>query len=101
MPGAGARRLERWVAWRCRVLALPYGDQALLIGKEFYREIGGYRALPLMEDVDLVRRIGRARLVLLDATSDPPRLLCDDVRDELARGGKTVLDAYAAAARRK
>jgi rSAM/selenodomain-associated transferase 2 len=68
MPGAGARRLERWVAWRCRVLALPYGDQALLIGKEFYREIGGYRALPLMEDVDLVRRIGRARLVLLDAT---------------------------------
>ena len=26
-----ARRLERLVAWRCRVLALPYGDQALLI----------------------------------------------------------------------
>ena len=22
-----ARRLERLVAWRCRVLALPYGDQ--------------------------------------------------------------------------
>jgi len=44
---------------------------------------------------------GIPSLVLLDAHSDPPRLLCDDVRDELARGGKTVLEAYAAAARRK
>lgn len=67
MAGAGARRLERWVAWRSRALALPYGDQALLIGKDFYHEIGGYRAVPIMEDVDLVRRIGRARLVMLDA----------------------------------
>ncbi len=65
LPGAGARRLERWVAWRSRVLALPYGDQALLIATPFYREIGGYCPLPLMEDVDLVRRIGRARLVML------------------------------------
>jgi hypothetical protein len=27
--------------------------------------VGGVRALPLMEDVDLVRRVGRARLVAL------------------------------------
>ena len=29
-----ARRLERLVAWRCRVLALPYGDQGLLIHRD-------------------------------------------------------------------
>ncbi|MGE5148421.1 MAG: TIGR04283 family arsenosugar biosynthesis glycosyltransferase [Candidatus Eiseniibacteriota bacterium] len=63
----GARRMERLVAWRGRVLGLPYGDQGLLIGRAFYDRLGGFRALPLMEDVDIVRRIGRKRLVLLDA----------------------------------
>jgi rSAM/selenodomain-associated transferase 2 len=57
-----ARRLERQVAWRCRTLALPYGDQGLLIARSLYASVGGYRPLPLMEDVDLVRRLGRARL---------------------------------------
>jgi rSAM/selenodomain-associated transferase 2 len=62
-----ARRLERLVAWRCRAFGLPYGDQGLLIERGFYQQIGGFRAMPLMEDVDLVRRIGRHRLVALDA----------------------------------
>lgn len=62
---AAARRLERLVAWRCRAFALPYGDQGLLMGRAFHDRLGGYRDWPLMEDVDLVRRIGRARLVAL------------------------------------
>ncbi|HEV7997647.1 MAG TPA: TIGR04283 family arsenosugar biosynthesis glycosyltransferase [Stellaceae bacterium] len=59
---AVARRLERTVAWRCRVLALPYGDQGLLISRALYDEVGGFAPLPLMEDVDLARRLGRRRL---------------------------------------
>lgn len=62
-----ARRVERLVDWRCRTFGLPYGDQGLLIERAFYRQLGGFRALPLMEDVDLVRRIGRRNLVALDA----------------------------------
>jgi len=62
-----ARRWERAVAWRSRALGLPYGDQGLLIARRFYEDLGGFRPLPLMEDVDLVRRIGRRRLVALDA----------------------------------
>ena len=46
---------------------LPYGDQGLLIHRDLYRAVGGYRRLPLMEDVDLVRRIGRDNLVPLAA----------------------------------
>lgn len=64
-----ARRLERWVAWRVAALALPYGDQGLLIHRALYDRIGGYRPLPLMEDVDLVRRLGRRRLTVLDASA--------------------------------
>jgi rSAM/selenodomain-associated transferase 2 len=62
-----ARRIERLVAWRSRTLGLPYGDQGLLIARAFYRQLGGFRDLPLMEDVDLARRIGRRNLVPLDA----------------------------------
>lgn len=64
-----ARRLEGWVSWRVRRLGLAYGDQGLLIHRDFYRAIGGFRPLPLMEDVDLIRRIGRQRLVVLDANA--------------------------------
>jgi rSAM/selenodomain-associated transferase 2 len=66
-PAPEARRLEAMVAWRCRWLGLPYGDQGLLIGRDFYRALGGYEAIPLMEDVALIRRIGRKRLVALPA----------------------------------
>lgn len=60
-----ARRLERIVAWRCRTLSLPYGDQGLLIARALYDAVGGFAALPLMEDVDLARRLGRRRLLPL------------------------------------
>ncbi len=60
-----ARRLERIVAWRSRALGLPYGDQGLILSRDFYRALGGFPPLVLMEDVALVRRIGRRRLVAL------------------------------------
>ena len=63
--GVRPRLLEGLVALRCATLRLPYGDQGLLIPKRLYEEIGGYRPLALMEDVDLVRRLGRRRVVLL------------------------------------
>lgn len=63
----GARRVERLAAWRCHALGLPYGDQGLLISRAHYERLGGFRPLPLMEDVDLVRRIGRNDLVPLEA----------------------------------
>lgn len=62
---AAARRAEFWVAVRCAALKLPYGDQGLLISRDFYQALGGYAEAPLMEDVDLVRRIGAARLTIL------------------------------------
>ena len=67
LPGRAARRLERFVSWRCRVFGLPYGDQGLLISRRLYDEIGGFRPIALMEDVDMARRLGRRRIVMLDA----------------------------------
>jgi rSAM/selenodomain-associated transferase 2 len=59
----GATRVANWANWRSKRWGLPYGDQGLLINKGFYEHLGGYTEMPLMEDVDLVRRIGRHRLV--------------------------------------
>jgi rSAM/selenodomain-associated transferase 2 len=64
-----ARRLERLVAWRCRLFALPYGDQGLLMHRDLLQQVGGIKPLPLMEDVDLVRRLGRRRLLPLDVAA--------------------------------
>ena len=37
------------------------------MSRAFYGSLGGFAEIPLMEDVDMVRRIGRMRLVFLDA----------------------------------
>ncbi|MBM3523289.1 MAG: glycosyltransferase [Alphaproteobacteria bacterium] len=68
-PAPAARRIERLVRWRCALLALPYGDQGLLISKTLYEAVGGFRSLPLMEDVDLIRRLGRRRVAPLGAVA--------------------------------
>jgi hypothetical protein len=62
-----ARRVERLAALRCRLLGLPYGDQGLLISRALYEYLDGFKPLPLMEDVELVRRVGAKNLVPLDA----------------------------------
>jgi glycosyltransferase involved in cell wall biosynthesis len=65
--GGEARRAEVMAALRSWLLALPFGNQGLLIPKRLYIRVGGYRALARLEDADLVRRIGRGRLVQLRA----------------------------------
>ena len=57
------RLLEQAVAWRSRWRQRPYGDQGLLIHCGLYTAVGGYRPIPLMEDLDLVQRLAaRSRL---------------------------------------
>lgn len=48
---------ESYVFLRTRLTKIPFGDQAIFIRRDFFDEIGGYRDLPLMEDVDLMQRI--------------------------------------------
>jgi rSAM/selenodomain-associated transferase 2 len=67
--GWQARVLEAMVAIRCAVFGLPYGDQGLLISRKLFDDVGGFRDLPLMEDVDLVRRLGRRRLAPLSVAA--------------------------------
>jgi rSAM/selenodomain-associated transferase 2 len=63
---AEAKRVVFWARLRGRVMKLPYGDQGLLISRFFYDGLGGYPDIPLMEDVEIMRRIGPQRLVLFE-----------------------------------
>lgn len=81
-----AAKLENTVAWRCSKHALPYGDQGLLIHRGFLNALGGYAAIPIMEDVELVRRItkthGDNALINLeaDAVTSADKFLRDGYR---------------------
>lgn len=70
----------RWIEWgvrlRVRLFDLPYGDQALFVRRAIFEDLGAYRELPLMEDVDFVvrlRRRGRLDHLRVPATTSPRR----------------------------
>ena len=52
-----ARLLEFGVRLRMLIFRLPYGDQALFIRRDVFSKLGGYSDVPIMEDVDLIRRL--------------------------------------------
>jgi len=49
-----------WVAdVRSRVTRFPYGDQALFVRRDAFRRAGGFPDQPIMEDLELSRRLRR------------------------------------------
>ena len=65
-PGLSPRAIEAAVRLRCALFSMPYGDQALFLRSATFSSLGGFAEIPLMEDLDLVRRaraIGRVRVV--------------------------------------
>lgn len=91
--GALPRTLEALVSLRTRLLKLPYGDQGLLIPRALYDQIGGFEALPALEDMDLLRRVGRGRITLLGgrATVSGERYRRDGYFTHMARGQLCLL----------
>jgi rSAM/selenodomain-associated transferase 2 len=53
----GYRIIEKFANARSRVTRLPYGDQAIFLRTEYFHLIGGYSRIPIMEDVDIMRRV--------------------------------------------
>ena len=54
------RLVETGQRLRERLTGLVYGDQGLLVRREIFEAVGGYPELPLMEDVEMVRRLRRS-----------------------------------------
>jgi rSAM/selenodomain-associated transferase 2 len=59
--GSAMLRLVGWmISTRSRLSRTGTGDQAIFLRREVFERIGGYRDIPLCEDLDLARRLKRA-----------------------------------------
>jgi len=59
--------VSRLIFFRSRLTRVPFGDQAIFLRKRYFDELGGYKEIPLMEDVELMRRIKKKgeKIILL------------------------------------
>ncbi|MCW5892947.1 MAG: TIGR04283 family arsenosugar biosynthesis glycosyltransferase [bacterium] len=72
---------------RSRVTRFPYGDQAIFVRRDVFVGVGGFPDQPIMEDVELarrLRRVGRLRTVAAEVRVSGRRFLRDPVRAVLA-----------------
>jgi len=70
------RLAARCASLKHRLTRVPYGDQAIFLRADFFREIGGCREIPLFEDVELMKRIRRLKkriAILPDRVTTSPR----------------------------
>ncbi|HKN19421.1 MAG TPA: TIGR04283 family arsenosugar biosynthesis glycosyltransferase [Dissulfurispiraceae bacterium] len=54
------RLIEIAASLRSRYTGIPYGDQAIFMRKEYFHSIGDFKEIPLMEDVELMRRVKKS-----------------------------------------
>ncbi len=55
------RVLEILVNFRSQYFKLPYGDQGLIIHRNIYFKNNGFRKIPIMEDIDFLRRLNKKK----------------------------------------
>ena len=69
------RLVERMMNWRSRITGIATGDQGIFVTRELFERVGGFAALPLMEDIDLSRRLKREQrpLCLRDTLTSSSR----------------------------
>ena len=53
------RVVERLMNLRSRITGIATGDQGIFVSRALFKRIGGYTDLPLMEDIDLSKRLKR------------------------------------------
>ncbi len=61
------RIISRCASLKHRLTRVPYGDQAIFMLRSYFQEMGGYPEIPLMEDIELMKRIKRKgwRIIIL------------------------------------
>lgn len=58
-PGWVFRMVERMMHLRSRLQKIATGDQVIYISRELFERVGGFADIPLMEDIELCRRLRR------------------------------------------
>lgn len=58
------RLIEAAVSLRSRFTKIPYGDQAIFLKKEIFFQLGGFKDIPLMEDVEFMQRVKKTEGII-------------------------------------
>jgi len=53
------RIIEFFINWRSRISSIATGDQAIFVCRKLFDEIGGFPEMPLMEDIEISKRLKR------------------------------------------
>jgi rSAM/selenodomain-associated transferase 2 len=70
------RLIETMANVRSHLTRIPYGDQGLFFNADYFRALGGFANIPIMEDVEIIRRIkkrGDTIVFLKDTVQTSPR----------------------------
>ncbi|MBU2981971.1 TIGR04283 family arsenosugar biosynthesis glycosyltransferase [Lentibacter algarum] len=87
--GRAAEIVAAWANLRSHMFGLPYGDQALLISADLLKQVGGYPALPLMEDVAMARKLrGQLKALPVSAETSAQRYVTEGW---IRRGAKNLV----------
>jgi len=69
--------IAKIASFRSRLTRIPYGDQAFFFRSAYFNDIGGFANIPLMEDVEIMRRIkkrkGRIAIINRSVTTSARR----------------------------
>lgn len=98
----GGGRAMRWIAWwanrRSRAWKLPFGDQGIFCRRSTYERSGGFRDLPICDDLDFVLRLRRAgRFVVRPekTRTSPQRYVEVGVMRQMLRSWRVMLGYFA------
>lgn len=75
MKTLAKRAIEFGTNLRCRLLGMPYGDQAFVIRRSSYEAVGGFDELPFMEDYVMAQKLRKrsAPVLFQDAVTTSGR----------------------------
>jgi rSAM/selenodomain-associated transferase 2 len=79
-PAAWFRLIEWGANLRSRLTRVPYGDQGLFMRRTVFQRMGGFREMPLMEDIEMgcrLRRLGRIAFLRPPVRTHPRRWLAE------------------------
>ena len=60
-----AKLVSLWANLRTSLFKLPFGDQGLIIGRDYYFKLGGHSKKKIMEDLDLIVKVPKRNRILL------------------------------------
>ena len=61
------RLIEMGINFRSKVFKLPYGDQGIFVKRSVFEKLGGFREMPICEDLDFICRLKKCgRIAILN-----------------------------------